>query len=134
MDYKNLIHQAIRREAQIYKTGWFGRVYSAFSGLHVDKVRLDHTRFGEANQSSVLREFYLFLASSCYGNFSMDIFQSDTPDLTDVFWTLYFPPDTSWGDAMVDIPKSILPFSRTVKIRQDDFSDWKDIESEPAEG
>jgi len=128
------IKRAIQLESQIYGEGWFGRIYAAFATLEISRVLFDHTQFYDANASLVMREFYLFLAGRpILNNFTMDIFQSDPPELTEMFWMLQSVPETIWGDVEVDLPGSTLSFTRQAKVKAGDFSDWVKMESVPAE-
>jgi len=130
-DTRVLVRRAVLAESQVYDGGWFGRVYADFASLSLGKVMFDHTGFEEANTSLVLREFVLYLGCHApFGSFSLDIFQSDPPDLTEVFWMLDSVPSTSWGDTEVNLPASPLSFTRKASVRRGDFDGSERVKSE----
>ena len=103
-------------------------MYSGFAGISIFKVMFDHTSFTEANQSLVLRDFMFFCAAfSALKYVDFDIFQSEAPDLTEVFWLMPFVSKTIWGDTDMRIPSSPLKFQREAKVKQGDFDEWETI-------
>ncbi len=121
---------AIFEESTVYKNGWFGKVYQSFAKANISDVLFDHTDFNTANESLVLKEFHFFLNTfKMVSTFTFDIFQSDAPDLTELFWLGEFVPETKWGDTEVSLPISPLSFSRKARVREGDFSNWEEIES-----
>jgi Leucine-rich repeat (LRR) protein len=124
--YYKLVKRKILEEAQLYSEGWYSKIYANFARYCISKVRFDHTQFYEANSSLVLKEFYLYLGSfRLTNNITFDIFQSDTPDLTEMFWLMKFVPDTIWGDVSISLPESPLPFKRKCTYKKGDFDEWE---------
>lgn len=114
----------IQQEADAQSLGWFGKLYKMFAAMSISQVLMDHTSFYEANESLVLSEF-MFLINSFNWSVTIDVFQSDTPDFTPIFWFLPHIPDTKWGDSTFKLPDSPLAFKRTIRFRSGDFAHWE---------
>jgi hypothetical protein len=126
--HKDKVQFAIRKTAAVYSSGWWGKILLTCAGMELFKIRLDHTAFELANDSPVLREFVFF--TDCFANGSnarFDIFQSDVPNFTEVFWLLNFVPDTIWGDMEPVFPPFDLKYERKAHIKTGDMKDWQTI-------
>jgi len=118
----------LRHQKQVYSKGWFGQCLAKMSDMYVRSVMFDHTGWEDANESPVLREFWLYIGLK--GNkVHLDIFQSTAPNLTEVFWALPRIPGSGWGDTSPEFPKSKLAYERKVQYKIGDDGRWQWISS-----
>ncbi|MGH1339222.1 MAG: leucine-rich repeat domain-containing protein [Aureispira sp.] len=130
--------KAIERKIKLFHQtnttyGWYGRIIKKVTKTKaLSRFLLDHTSFESANDSSMMAYFSLGLivmSRSVY-TFSMDIAQSDYPDLTPVFWLFQHHCYISTLDVSIQLPPSLLTFVRTVNVREDDFAPYKEAYSQ----
>ncbi len=119
----------IEKEAKIYSEGWFSKISNHLISLNIGRILFENTSFNEANKSIVLKEFMFFLNISNRNSLYFDIFQSDSPNLTEIFWLLPEIPETAWGDMELKLPKSPLKFKRSASCRIGDEGSWEVFES-----
>ncbi len=122
--YAKKVRRYLKREAKVHPKGWFARLCDIMKDLSVNRILYDHTSYDEANTSSV-KEEYMFMTYLNSYKYSMDIFQSDEPDLTDIFWMLPQIPTTYWGDTTPDFPENPLSYKRNAKYCVDHR--WKTL-------
>ncbi|WP_300664114.1 hypothetical protein [Fluviicola sp.] len=118
---------AITAEAKIHPKGWYSEISKHLIQLKLKRVLFEKTQFDEANRSLVLKEFIFFLNIQCKTSVYLDIFQSDTPKLTEMFWQTKAVPESSWGDVVPKFPDSPLKFQRSASYRIGDEGDWEMI-------
>lgn len=118
---------AITAEAKIHPKGWYSEISKHLIKLKLKRVLFEKTQFDEANRSLVLKEFIFFLNINCKTSVYLDIFQSDTPKLTEIFWLLRTVPQSNWGDVTPKFPDSPLKFQRSASYRVGDDGDWEMI-------
>ncbi len=115
----------IKKEAKIYTEGWYSKISNHLISLKIGRILFEKTSFDEANRSLVLKEFMFFLNISNRNSLYFDIFQSDYPNLTEIFWLLPEIPKTAWGDMELKLPKSPLKFKRSASYRIGDEGSWE---------
>lgn len=118
---------AILAEAQIHPEGWYAKVSSHLINLQLERLLFEKTQFDDANRSLVLKDFIFFLNINYSYSIYMDIFQSDEPKLTEMFWLLRSVPDTAWGDMEPNLPDSPLKFERCGSVRIGDEGKWDEV-------
>ena len=121
------IKSAAQKQAKNYPEGWYSQLVTKFLSMKLEKVMFEKTSFGDANGSLVLREYMFFLNLNRSSAVYLDIHQSDTPELTEVFWLLPKVPTTNWSDVEPAFPASPLSFPRKARMRVGDFGKWKTI-------
>ena len=126
--------EAIRKEAAVYDAGWYGKSYAKLSQMALTRVLFDHSSFDTANNSPLLREYMFFVSAFTKPKtwLYLDIFQSDTPDLSPMFWVMRRIPRSAWGDVEPEFPKSPLSFQRSMSFRVGDDGEWEWSKSELA--
>lgn len=114
--------------------GWYRRVLRKLMDDHcLESIQLNHTALSTwRHDTSIVRYFMLSLTYMSFhggaGGLSLDIAQSDTPQLTPIFWLFYYHTKISLVDSTVDIPLSPLSFSRCFEIQnQGDAGSWSTI-------
>lgn len=115
----------IVKEASASGEGWFGEIARHLINLKLKKVLLNKTEMEFADRSPVMKEFMFFLNLSSKKSIYIDIFQSEAPRLTEMFWMLRQVPDTSWVDVSPKIPESPLKFSRAGRYDLGDGYGWE---------
>ncbi|MGB1216229.1 MAG: hypothetical protein ACPG5P_00050 [Saprospiraceae bacterium] len=123
--YAKKVRKYLAKEAKVYPNGWFAKLCGILKKIRVDRILYDHTNYDMANSSSVKEEFMFLTNLNSYGSVSMDIFQSDEPDLTAIFWLLPNIPTTFWGDTTPNFPKNPLSYKRVARYRIGDDGSWK---------
>jgi len=123
--YAQKAKKQIASEAKIYTEGWLSKISSLLVNLKLKRILFEKTSFKEANASLVLREYMFYININSESSIYMDIFQSTSPDLTEVFWLLPKVPDTNWGDVKVNFPPSPLKFERHAIYKEGDSSEWE---------
>lgn len=130
--YTDVIEAKLKKDlviqATAYNEGWFGKCVQQMSDLYVSTVMFDHTGWEDANESPVLKEFWLYVGLKGK-KAHLDIFQSTTPDLTEVFWALPRIPGSGWGDTSPKFPASRLSYERKVQYKEGDEGRWQWISS-----
>lgn len=126
-DYAARAKEAILAEAKICPKGWYAEISKHLIKLKLKRVLFEKTQFDDANRSLVLDEFYFFLNINCKHSVYLDIFQSDVPRFTRLFWLLRAVPESSWGDTTPKFPDSPLKFSRSAEYRIGDDGDWEQV-------
>jgi Leucine-rich repeat (LRR) protein len=116
------------------QTGWFGQIIDKTTRLgsgFLNRIYLDHTDFSSANQSLVLDYFSLGLVylARFSNDLYIDIAQSHPPQFTSLFWLFQYLPRIGTLDCEIDLPVSSLSFTRTLKIRSSDHSNFKSYKS-----
>jgi Leucine-rich repeat (LRR) protein len=128
--FLSTMKKAFTDEAAVSTEGWFSHLYAAFAGMDIFKVMYDHSSLGDDVNSKFSREFMIYIgAFSALHQVDFDVFQSDAPNLTEVFWMLPFIPRTIWGDTDPEMPKSILSFQRSAQMKIGDFGNWETFSS-----
>lgn len=125
--YAKQVRNALKAATEVYPDGWYGKICARLEKMKVAKVLFDHSSFDEANGSPVLREFMFFQNVNRKSTLYMDIHQSDTPDLTEIFWLLPKVPKTNWSDVAPEFPDSPLGFERSGQMRVGDFGKWEKV-------
>ena len=123
--YKEL-KKNLKKARKTYSDGWFSKICLYIETHNIFNVSFDKTSFNDANDSFVLKE-YMLLFSVCDCTF--DIFQSDTPEFTEVFWTLNIVPNTIWSHEGISLPKCPLEFERGTLVRIGDENEYCYIKS-----
>lgn len=118
---------AILAEAEIHPEGWYAKISSHLINLKLERLLFEKTQFDDANRSLVLKDFIFFLNINYPYSIYMDIFQSDEPKLTEMFWLLRSVPDTAWGDMEPNLPDSPLKFERCGSVRIGDGGKWEEV-------
>lgn len=119
------VKKKIVKEAAVGTEGWFGEIMRHLINLKLKKVMLNKTEMEIADGSPVMKEFMFFLNINSKKSILIDIFQSEAPRFTEMFWMLREVPDTSWGDVSKKIPDSPLAFSRTARYDLGDGYGWE---------
>lgn len=118
---------AATKYASVYSEGWFSKVHKHLLSLKPKKVMFEKTQYDKANRSLVLKEYMFFLNLNSADSVYFDIFQSDRPELTEMFWLLPEVPETSWFDVQERFPDSPLSFQRSALYRISDEGKWQSI-------
>lgn len=126
-DYAARAKEAVLAEAKVYPKGWYSEISKHLIQLKLKRVLFEKTQFDDANRSLVLDEFLFFLNINCKHSVYLDIFQSDEPRFTQLFWLLRTVPESSWGDTTPRFPDSPLRFSRSADYRIGDDGDWETV-------
>ncbi|WP_028975475.1 pentapeptide repeat-containing protein [Spirochaeta cellobiosiphila] len=129
----NRIKAELNQALGIYPDGWYEILLNRLLNIKLSKVTFQKTSFTEANTSLVLREYMFFLAMLVDAeeeSFCFDIYQSDTPDLTEMFWLFRFVPDTIWIEVEPSFPNSPLTYKRDAYFRTEDEVDWELFQGE----
>ena len=123
-----LKRKGIEAEGKNYPDGWYSRLSTKFCALQVKKVLFEKTHFDIPN-SRYLKAFIFYLNLNQKRAVYLDIFQSDAPKLTEMFWFLPEVPTSSWGETEIKIPDSTLAFPRVARFRNGDDGSWKSKKS-----
>ncbi|MCB1316891.1 MAG: hypothetical protein KDK27_13095 [Leptospiraceae bacterium] len=107
--------------------GWYARLCRYLLDGRFEKVLFDHSKFRAANASPVLREFWFSVNLNHTEAVYLDIHQSETPDLSEIFWLLPAVPTTNWSDVPERFPESPLSFQRTGSTRGGDSYPWQTL-------
>lgn len=126
-DFAAQAKNAIMEEAKNCPKGWFSEVSKHLIKLKLKRVLFEKTQFDEANRSLALKGFMFFLNINCKTSVYLDIFQSDRPKLTEMFWILRAVPQSNWGDVTPEFPDSPLRFQRSASYRIGDDGSWEII-------
>ncbi len=126
-DFAAQAKKAIAEEAKNCPKGWYSEVSKHLVKLKLKRVLFEKTQFDDANRSLALKAFIFFLNINCKTSVYLDIFQSDTPKLTEMFWLLRAVPQSSWGDVTPQFPDSPLKFQRSASYRIGDDGSWETI-------
>ena len=114
-----------------YDKGWYGTLVRFILELPpVHQVLFEKTSFLDANASLALKEFMFFLLlNSQETSLYFDVFQSDAPELTDLFWMFKKVPESNWSDGVALIPdRNRLKYKRTAYYKTGDASSWQFID------
>ncbi|GMQ63820.1 tetratricopeptide repeat protein [Vallitalea maricola] len=122
--YGSKLKEDIQNEVEKYKEGWYGEICCKLLDMELEKVMFEKTSFYEANKSLVLREYMFFLGMIAEDRLYMDIYQSDIPEFTEVFWMLKEIPKTNWGDTEPNFPELSLSYKRDGIMRIGDDGLW----------
>lgn len=129
VSYYDIVRVSIQEEVDRHPDGWYGQICTKLLQMEIGKVLFEKTQFGSANGSLVLKEYMFFLGMATKKNLYMDIHQSDTPELTEVFWLMRKIPELNWSDVAPKIPKCPLSYKRgTSRMKIGDEAKWKPIE------
>lgn len=101
-----------------YKEGWFGKLLNEFTSIQYRYLTFDHTHFDIANTSDYIEAFFVFLQCFSYDDYYIDIFQSDSPRLGEIFWLLPIVPKVIWSDVKPEYPMSPLCFKRYATLNE----------------
>lgn len=126
-DFAARAKEAVLEQAKVHPKGWYSEISKHLIKLKLRRVLFEKTQFDEANRSLVLDEFLFFLNINCNYSVYLDIFQSDVPRFTEVFWLLKAVPESSWGDTTPKFPESPLKFQRSASYRVGDEGDWETV-------
>lgn len=119
-----VVKSKILQEAAVYPEGWFSRISAHLASINLGRVLFEKTAFDAANHSLVLKEYMLFLNLNSDDSVYFDVYQSEEPDLTEVFWMLPEVPRSNWLDTTLTIPDSTLSFQRAAWYKLEDDGDW----------
>ena len=121
------VKKKIIKEISKSQEGWFSEIMRHIINLKLKKVLLNKTEIETAVRSPVMKEFMFFLNINSKTSIYIDVFQSEIPHFTEMFWMLRKVPDTSWGDVNKRIPESPLRFSRKARYNLEDGCGWESV-------
>ncbi|WP_196890539.1 hypothetical protein [Aureivirga marina] len=127
-EHETNFQENLRKEIENYKESWFGEICKHLLEIsQIDRVLFEKTSFIEANNSIVFKEFMFFLILKSYEtDIDFDIFQSDIPTFTYLFWMFRNVPETKWSNGEAFLPKkSMLKYKRTAHYKLGDGSSWQ---------
>ena len=131
-DYYEALQWRLKEALTIYDKGWYGAIASFILELApIHQVLFEKTSFLDANGSLMLKEFMFFLLlNSRETKVYFDVFQSDVPELTDLFWMFANVPESNWSDGIAYLPeRNRLKYKRTAYFKTGDTSSWQFIET-----
>lgn len=101
-----------------HKTGWVGALLYQFTSSPISQLAFDHTQFDLANLSDRTEGFFVFLQCFGYSDYTIDVFQSDAPNLGEIFWLLPTIPKITWFDVEPTYVASPLVFKRSASLSE----------------
>ena len=110
--YAAKVRKGLKAELGFYPEGWYEELVSRLLKLKMTKLLFEKTSFNDANNSLYIKGFVFFMGMMSSSSIYMDIFQSDAPDFTEVFWMLKDLPDVSFTESEFTYPAETLSFKR----------------------
>lgn len=110
------ITEYISREAGLYTEGWFSTAYTCFAWTRPEVLMFNFTKFDEKTPSSVLREFYMYIAAFNGSNKPNFIFKNSMLKTAfNMIWAMPIVPNIEYSylkGTRFKWPASPLSFER----------------------
>ena len=110
--YAAKVKKGLKSELGVCPTGWYEQLVKRLLKLKLSKILFEKTAFSDANNSLYLKGFVFFVGMVSPASVYVDVFQSEAPDFTEVFWMLKNIPDVSSTESDFVYPKNVLAFER----------------------
>lgn len=112
--YSSKLKKDIEETASYCPKGWYSKICRHFLDMKLKRVIFDNTAFKEANKSLVLKEYIFFLGMVAEKDLIIDVYKSDFPNFTNLFWMLKEVPYISTLIGQDLVCENPLSFDRKI--------------------
>lgn len=110
--YCTAVRKGMKAECGIHPEGWYEHLITRLLKQKLEELRFDKTSFREANNALYFQGFEFYLGMMSPDHLTVDLFQSETIEFSEMYWMLKTLPHVRATDTEFALPESSLPFTR----------------------